>query len=222
MSRFILSVSLLALIAAGCDDDNSNGNQAYKQEQTKAKPVVAVVPIIDNTKNDLTWNLSDELSSNLYYRLAQNKHLSLVESSKVRIQTKKLGDRHNPFGADISWVKNAFQGEDFVVFLELVEHEEVLKQSKKNPTDPMNCSGELNMSMRVRVFDLRGKEAKIILQELVHDSHFVPRQFTQVNFYQVAWGDPSFSSSPLGLAHEKFTKEVTSRIEDYILTMSKR
>lgn len=75
--------------------------------------------------------------------------------------------------------------------------------------------------MRVRVFDLRGKEPKIVLQELIHDSHFIPRQFTQANFYQVPWGHESFSISPIGLAHAEFTKEISSRLEDYILMATK-
>ncbi|MBS0604030.1 MAG: hypothetical protein JSS60_03220 [Verrucomicrobia bacterium] len=223
MSRFILSVSLLALIAGGCDDNNNNTtSQAYEQAPMRAKPVVAIVPVMDNTKNDLNWNLSDELSSSLYERISQRNHLLLVDASKVRSQVKKLGEKHNPFGPDISWVKKSFQGDQYVVFLELVEHEEVINQNKKRPSDPKNCNAELNMSMRVRVFDLRDTEPKIILQELIHDTHFIPRQFTQANFYQVPWGDPSFSISPIGLAHANFTKEVASRIEEYVMTMSKK
>jgi len=220
MSRLILSVSLLALIACGCDD---NGNsQSISQTSTQAKPIVSIVPVIDNTKNDVDWNLSDELSSMLYSRIAQKNHLHLVDSSHVRAKTKKLSDKNNPFGADITWTKQSFQGDDFVVFLELIEHEEVLNQNKRSPTDPSNCSANINISMRVRVLDVRGEEPRVILQELVHNSHSVARQFTQINFFQVPWGDPSYSISPMGLAHEEFTKEVSSRIEDYILTMSKK
>ncbi len=222
MSRFILSISVLALIAGGCDDNDYNNTQAYNQAPVQGKPIVSIVPVIDNTKYNCDWNLSDELSSSIYYRLSQQNHVSLVDSSKVRAKTKKLGEKNNPFSPDISWVKNAFQGDEFVVFLELVEHEEVIHQNRKKPTDPKNCSAELNMSMRVRVFDLRGNEPKVILQELVHDTHFIPRQFTQENFYQVPWGDASYSISPVGFAHAKFTKELAERIEDYVMMMSNK
>ena len=118
-------------------------------------------------------------------------------------------------------MKKSFQGDQFVVFLELVEHEEVYKQDRKKTADISECSADLNMSMRVRVFDLRGTEPKIVLQEMVHDSHFIPRQFTQTNFYQVPWGHESFSISPIGLAHAEFTKEIASRLEDYIVMSAK-
>jgi hypothetical protein len=221
MSRFMFSVSLLALIAGGCVD-NQNNSQAYHQSAGQHKPIVSVVPIIDNTNNDYPWNLSDELSSSIYYRLAQRDRVSINKVSQVRAKTKQIVDGQNPFGLDISWVKNVFHGDQFVVFLELVEHEEIPKQSRKRPTDPQNCSADLNMNMRIRVLDLRENEPKVILQEFVRDSHFIPRPFTQANFFQVAWGDECFNISPLGLAHANFTKEIASRIEDYILIASKQ
>jgi hypothetical protein len=222
MSRFILSVSLLALIAGGCDDNNQNNPQAYNQTATEGKPVVSIVPVVDNTKNDYDWNLSDELSSSLYYRLAQRDKVFVVDAPHVRAKTKKLKEGENPFGPDISWIKKAFQGDQFVVFLELVEHEEVYKQDRKKTADVSECSADLNMSMRVRIFDLRGAEPKVVLQEIVHDTHFIPRQFTQANFYQVPWGHESFGISPIGLAHAEFTKEIASRLEDYIVLSAKK
>ncbi len=221
MSRFIISLSLFAVVAAGCDDNSQNNTQAYHQAPIQAKPIVAIVPVIDNTKSDYEWNLSDELSSTLYYRLGQQDKFSIADAPHVRAKLKKFKEEKNPFSTDISWIKKTFQGDQFVVFLELVEHEEVLKLDRKKTAEPKDCAADLNMSMRVRVFDLRGNEPKVILQELVHDSHFIPRQFTQTNFYQVPWGHESFSISPVGLAHAEFTKEIASRIEDYILMVSK-
>jgi hypothetical protein len=78
------------------------------------------------------------------------------------------------------------------------------------------------MSVRVRVIDMRGKQPKIVLQELIHDTHHIPRQFTRANFYQVAWGKESFNISPMGLAHAQLTKEIASRLEDYILLAMRR
>lgn len=219
MSRFFLSLSALALIAGGCDDDNHN--TAYNQASAQNKPTVSIVPVIDNTKTDYDWSLSDEFSSALYSRLSQQNHIYLTDSAKVREKTKRLAEKNNPFSADISWVKNAFQGDEFVVFLELVEHEEVFEKNHRKPSDLQSCNAELNMTMRLRVFDLREQEPKVILQELVQNTHFIPRQFTSENFYQVTWDDESYSISPVGLAHAKFSKEIASRIENYILMSSK-
>ena len=176
MSRLFLTVSALALITAGCDDDNNNST-AYRQSSSQNRPTVSVVPVIDNTKTDYDWSLADEFSSALYERLSLQNHVHLNDSSRVREKTRKLGEKNNPFAADISWVKNAFQGDEFVVFLELVEHEEVFDKNPRKHIAPKDCNAELNMTMRVRVFDLRGQEPQVSLQELIQDNHFIPRQF---------------------------------------------
>ncbi len=218
MSRFVLGISLLALLLGGCnDDDDDTSITSYQEEK---KPIVSIVPVIDNTKNDYNWNLSDELSCAIYNRIALKDTVVVNKASQVRKKLRQMKESRYPFGHDIAWTKKAFQGDEFVVFLELVDHEEVPKINRKKQIDLKNNSVELNMSMRVRVIDLRKDEPKIILQELVHDSHYIPRPLTQANFLQVEWGDDGFGVSPIGLAHAGFTKQIATRIEDYIVTAS--
>lgn len=220
MSRTILSLSLLALIAAGCNNDNQNKQQAYLQSTEQAKPVVSIVPIIDNTENEYTWSLSDELSSSIYNRIADKNKIAINKLSQVRSKLKHMNAGQNPFGTDLAWTKNVFKGDQFAVFMELVEHEEVPRRDRKSPAADDNCSADLNMSVRVRVVDLRGDEPKIVLQELVRDSQYVPRPFTQHNFFQISWKEEGYGISPLGIAHASLTKEISKRIEDYIVRSS--
>jgi hypothetical protein len=217
MSRFLPSISLLALALTlvGCDDDRQNGQ--VSSYQSEKKPVVTIIPVIDNTKNNYEWSLSDEFSSELTERLSRRNHLDLADARKTHEKARRLKESQSPFSSDISWVKNAFQGDEFVVFLELVEHEELFRQDPKKPSALEECSADLNMTMRVRIFDVRGDQPKIVLQELVRDTQFIPRQFTSENLYQACWGNMSYSISPVGLAHAKLSKELSARIEDYIL-----
>jgi hypothetical protein len=172
---------------------------------------------MDNTKNDYEWNLSDELSSALYAQISSQDKVILNPSSKVRLKARATLDQHNPFDKEIGWAKKAFQDEEFVVFLELIEHDEVLNQSRSKPVDPATCSAELKMGVRLRVLDLRGATPRVVLQEIVRSAHALHPQFTRVNFYQVSWKDQSFHDSPLGIAHAKLIRELAERIEDYIL-----
>jgi hypothetical protein len=220
IARIGLASILLTLMTPGCSNKQSDNTTALRQKHSQAQLTVACVPIIDSTKTELEWNLSEELSSAIYDHLAQSDKLALVNPNKIRAATKKLKEAQNPFNSDVNWIKNTFAGNDFAVFLELIEHEEVLRENQKTD-NPESCSADLNMSMRIRVFDLRDNEPKVVLQELLHDSHFIPRPFTHVNFHQTSWGDPWFSISPLGLAHAQFAKEISSRLEDYILLSSK-
>lgn len=222
MSRFILALPLLALSVCGCHNGDSISLSQLYQAPLESQPIVAVVPVIDNTKANCDWNLSDELSSSIYAHLAERDHLRLISSSKVRLKTRPLLEKNNPFGSDINWIKRNFREEEFVVFLELVEHEEVLADARKKKPDPEKSSAELRMSLRIRAFDLRGNEPVVVLQELATDAYFIHPQFNQVNFYQVSWKDPTFEMSPMGLAHERFTKEIARRIDDYILLALKK
>jgi hypothetical protein len=221
MSKVIITGILLALATTGCNERTHHDDSLSSYQQTAPlKPIVTLVPVINSTKSTLPWDLSTELTSAIDYRLASNNDLFLVDLNKTYATVKKLKNNQNPFGLDTSWIKRTFTDEEFVVFLELIEHEEILRQDKKQPGDPKLCSADLNIGVRVRIFDVRGDQPKVILQELIHHSHFIPRPFTQINFCQASWGDESFSISPMGLAHTALTKEITKRIQEYILISS--
>lgn len=214
MLRALLSLVILAFTATGC-------NLAPQQEQIQEaqnilKPIVAIMPVIDSTE-DSTWNLSDEFTYCIAHQLAKKNHFFLLDLDKSRAIPYQLSYDQNPFAQDVQWLKKTFLNHEFVVFLELIEHDEVIRHSNKKLTDSKKCSAELLMTMRIRIFDLREEEPKIVLQELIHQSHFIPRPFTRSNFQQEKWGHETFAISPMGLAHAQFIKHISNRLEEYIL-----
>jgi len=223
MLRTVLSSAALscALILTGCHDDQSNQKTAQLSGNVSSKPIVAIVPVIDSTENQIPWDLSNELTALVQYRLAQKNKLFLVDLSKTRAQAKKIKEGNNPFGPDLSWTKAAFPNDEFVVFMELIKHEEFFINDKKKPAEIKDCAADLNLGMRVRVVDLRGESPKVVLQEIVENSVYLPKQFTSANLYQVPWGKANFTTTPLGLAHVELTKEIALRVEDYILLSEK-
>ena len=172
MLRVFCTLFCLALIATGCDETSSL--YTYTESIPKKKPVVSIIPIVDNTRQQYTWSLSDELTALLYSHISQTDSFYLVDLSQAQQKRQFLQECHNPFGTDVSWVKKAFQGDEFVVFLELVEHEERIRKDWQRGTYPQSCAADLNMSIRIRVFDLRDKQPKVILQEILHKAHFIP------------------------------------------------
>ena len=184
-------------------------------EASLLRPSVAVIPLIDNSEHSLGWNLSDEITYTLCTKLDQKNSLNLALPGKIKAETRKIKGQNNPFGNDLSWIKKSFD-EDFVVFLEMIEHRETPNETGKKAA-PEALSAQLNMSLRVRIVDLRGEMPKIALQEILQESHFVPRQFTQYNFHQSLWTTEEFGLSPVGIAHAQLIKELKTRIEDYIL-----
>jgi hypothetical protein len=206
------------LLATGCQKDPDAPKSTSFSEQ-KSLPTVALVPIFDRTDNtDLSWSLSNELTTSLRRRLAQKEKLALVTPQKVKASAKKLEEKHDPFAVDISWMSSLFKGNQFVVFVELLEHQEVPTQNAALK----NSSVDLNMRVKVRVVDMRGQSPKIVLQEILHESDSIPKQFTKAHFDQVAWGQDNFHATPIGLAHAKLIKGLAKRIEDYVLLASKK
>jgi len=161
--------------------------------------------------------LSEEFTDHLRQcLLKQGKfYLNTPEQTNAEIQT--LNETNDPFARDFSWIANAFNEEEFVVFTELVEHDIHLKEPKNRFFDQFTPSSNLSMTMRVRIFDLRGEKPEIVLQELIHQDHLSPKSTNLMNQPPDRWKKMTFTVTPLGLAHIQFSKKVAKRIEDYIL-----
>lgn len=213
-SKLFLAVGLMFLVGA-CQKDNKSADQARFYENGLAKPIVALVPMIDSSRSELSWNLSDEMTALVHYRLLQKNKMYLVDEEKIGSILKKVKESNNPFDTDLNWVKRSFLGNEFVVFMELLSHDETsLVKEGMNASD---APSELSMRVRVRVIDLREEQPKIVLQEIIQDVHLLPKQFNQTNASQVEWGKENYSISPIGMAHTQLSKEIASRLEDYIL-----
>lgn len=186
----------------------------------RAKPTVAIIPLVDKSNSELSWSLSSELTSSIRYRLLQEDNIYLLNDQKTLPLAQKVEKELFSPSFDPYLLRKVFKDVEFVVITELLEHSEVAVYSKDtvNPDDP----ADLKMTMRIKVYDIRKVEPTIVLQEVIHDTYRIPRQFTKTNFYQIPWGKDGFSISPIGIAHANLTKEAATRIEDYILLAKSR
>jgi hypothetical protein len=209
------------LFLGGCIHDSSSALVIEKPVTTR--PIVAVVPVIDKSRHDLSWNVSNELTAAIRQRLAQHDSLYLLSETQVYAMTRKSSANHDPFESETAWIKKGYPQNEFVSFFELITHRETPLASCE--PDSEGSPAELNIAVRVRVFDLRGEVPKVVLEEVVEQSHHIPQQFTRGQLApapgqvpcQVPWGDEMFEISPLGIAHEHLCAELASRVEDYIL-----
>lgn len=209
-----LSAIVLGILAASCS--RSSDEVSRYHEDGRAKPVVAVASMIDTTSFDASWSLSEELTSMIVDQV----------SSSGEIFVKSQDDfpfAENPFSSgDLSWMKREFQDKEFVVFLELVEHEAVPATKGKKIHSPQEVSTNLNMSVRLRVIDLRQATPKIVLQEMVRDSYFIPKALLPTDYTTAVWGTDEYRKSPMGIAHLQLSQEIANRISDYILLAKSR
>lgn len=185
-------------------------------EDGRQKPAVAIASMIDTTSFEVPWSLSEELTSMVVKRIADTKTI-FVQSIDEFSSTK------NPFSQDLSWMKNEFSGQEFLVFMELVQHDLVptTRPKKKEPAGP-ETANNLNMAVRIRVIDLRGAAPKIVLQEMVKESYYIPRSLLPTDYRRTTWGSDDYRSSPMGIAHSQLAQEISARLSDYILLAKSR
>lgn len=207
-----LSLVLLAATIVSCNRNNQNEMSRF-HEDGRAKPKVAIAPLLDTTTFDTSWSLSEELTASVMNLIAAKKQI-YVHSQEESPFTE------NPFGSDLSWMKREFQNEEFVAFLELVEHEFVPVTNKGG--NLQEASNNLNMAVRVRVVDLRGAVPKIALQETIRDSYFVPNTLIPNDYAVDTWGTENYKKSPMGIAHAMLTQEIANRISEYVLLAKSR
>jgi hypothetical protein len=211
-----LSTLSLALLAVACSTKNQE--MSLFHEDGRAKPAVAVASMIDTTTFDCAWSLSEEITSMIVNKIA--------DSGKIFVQSSVDSPfAENPFGSDLAWMKREFQNQEFVVFLELVEHSTtpVLRGKKtQNTQSAQELASNLNMSVRIRVMDLRGATPKIVLQEMVRDSYYIPKSLIPTNYNEVVWGSPEYHITPMSIAHRQLTQEIVSRVSDYVLLAKSR
>jgi hypothetical protein len=107
--------------------------------------------------------------------------------------------------------------------MELVQHDIVPAiKTKKKETATHETANNLNMAVRIRVVDLRGEAPKIVLQEIVKESYYIPRSLLPTDYRRTTWGSEDFRSSPMGIAHSQLTQQISARLSDYILLAKSR
>lgn len=201
MFRYLMAICLLALCS--CQTKHTGEVSRYL-DSGAAKPTVAIVPVIDSSGFELPWSLSEELTALISERL--NHQGTLFVSTKTNSAFLE-----NPFASNISAIKKEFHDYEFVVFLELIDH-----QKTPEKKDAKDSADNLNMAMRIRVVDNRDKQPKVILQELLKDSYFISKNILHTDYSQVTWNTPSYANTPFGLAHAELAKNVVERLNDYI------
>ena len=213
MKKICLALMAFALVA--CHKDNTQIASIFKDDGHR-KASVALVPVIDKSDSQLPWNLSDEFTTSISRKLASRGNVHLADQFDVVSTLENLDEKSQPFSQELDWMKTTFKDNEFVVFLELVDHYLHTHPNQRIAELEENRSCFLDISMRLRVIDLRGETPKIVLQELIQNDHSIPKLFADIDYSEKHWGKTSFNFTPVGLAHTQLVREVSSRLDDYI------
>lgn len=209
---FPLLLFTFSLLFSGCSPNNSSEQTTYHKDG-RAKPKVALLPVIDSSESSLPWSLSQEFTEGLQGRFLKQSNLFLLHDYNV-IRLKK---GINPFTEESSWLQEMESSAEFVVFVEIAEHSLIPKTDESLFNISNAPSYHLNVNVRVKVVDMRQKQPKTILQEIFQENYTIPWQLSSIDYSKTSWGKTSFFISPMGLAHAGLMRKISAQIEDYIL-----
>lgn len=207
---------LVFLSLVGCQQDMRLCGPTFHARPVRQKPILAVMPIFDQSKHHLPWNVAGELTTSMLRYLSIKDQLYMIDQEKIAQVFKEMQNTSDPFVADLQWIKKKFKSEEFVAFVELYKHEETLLDFHKE-MPATDCPAELYLSARIRIFDLRGSVPKLVLSELINHSENIPKEFTRLNRTPITPDQENFQTTPQGIAHDTFAREIAQRIEDYVL-----
>ena len=114
--RYLLILTAFAFLTS-CNR-GSNDEMSRFHEDGRIKPSVAIASMLDTTNFDASWSLSNEITHGVMNQIASTGQV-YVHSEQESPFTQ------NPFDSDLRWMKCEFHSEEFVAFLELVEHNSV-------------------------------------------------------------------------------------------------
>ncbi len=209
--------ALFVFLGLGFSSCNNKSNQEFTKyyEDGRAKPSIVLCSIIDTTSFDLPWSLSEEFQSLMLSSFASKGSLYVNEKASSSLSYSK-----NPFSEELAWIKKEYSPNEFVIFIEFIQHDQVPAKAVQDTLE--NVSTNLNMAVRVRVVDIRGTAPKVVLQQILKDSYFSPKNLLPVDYNVATWGTQEYENTPLRNAHFKFCQTLVERLSDYILLAKSR
>ncbi len=213
-----LSLALVCLVTS-C---NMNyGGDAKYTDHGREKPTVEVLPLIDRTQTKLPWSLSKELTDFTRDRLKQSGRLLVAARAGAYPEMLRY-TREDLMGTRMDFAKD-FKGANYILLMELVSHQVTpyTRNMDLKPIYPVG-GGEatevIQMSLHMRLIDVRTDEPRVVMQREMPSNHLVPKgkEFANIGYADIRPGDPRFLATPLGRAHARMIRDVAEQVEQYI------
>lgn len=172
---------VVALLTSACGGPRYVDFFPYHDDGT-VKPRVVMLPVMDASAVHLPWDLAKEMNSGIRYELMNEGILFVASPSEMQEGLTKLGKVN--FFLDEPLLARTFCNEDFVVLVEIIEHDYQTYGCADDPVTPnayASCQARLTVKMRVRIIDVRSGCPRVVLQEVITDWDLVPRICADLN-----------------------------------------
>lgn len=221
----LIQASCLAFLVVGCQNKQGQELSTRFHDDGRGKAIVTITPIFDEQNIQLPWSLSQDLTEMIKVKLMKKANVFVTKEASDVVEGLSFEGEIKPnpleenqlFYISSHSLKEKFPKTEFVVFMELAEHKLISRVETGGFLDTVSPSYELHEAIRLRIYDLRSETPTIVLQELVEQTHPIPKSFVKMDYDSTLWGKKTYSITPLGLAHSQLVKDVTSRIENYLI-----
>lgn len=187
-------IFLFLLLCIGCapllqDDDSVSMRRA---------PRIGLVSALDHSNHFRAWNVAAELSQGIFVRLEKQPFGVFVAPEELERQRKFLSAA-DLVDLDLSFAER-FRDLDFVILIDLIEYQ---------AANVRKWGQRLNVSLRLRVIDLRSVKPELALQEILHRQDDLP--LTEGEGKKP--GEAGYTSSEVGSLHQRIIKDAATKIE---------
>lgn len=187
-------------------------------DEGQVKPKVVLVPLIDSSEHELSWDVADELAKNIDEELKSLGECYVPYGKEVGVIWNKRYEI-DFFSSDLSYAKE-FKQTDYIVALELIEHSLSAIQSmellSKKRKDSFLANQLITSRVRIKVIDIRYETPKIILYEVFKSCYkFTPSKNTELDL-KVCLNEEGYNKTPYGIAHKRLAKNLAARLAKVI------
>jgi hypothetical protein len=216
MKSIVTGAALCAALLASCTPHYREVGPYH--EDGSEKPRTVLLPVADYSLSALPWSLSDEIHAGVKDKLLRRAEVFVCPDTvgyavPPGLDGVDLVDRH---GGEL---KQHFPDVDFVVLMELIDHQEVpivRGVTKLDFVDGGNAKNALSMKLRVQAVDVRGATPRTVFRETIERNYPI-YSAAVFDVQKHPWKTRSFEFSVLGRAHTELEKEVAQRLEQYLL-----
>lgn len=221
--RTFLSFCLLLLVTTSCAKTSKVPIVQKASYSTYTRPKVALVPITQSSSclpETYPKHHQNQITKELLDIIVFHNNLSLLPyfSFKEALEETKDVDY---FGLDTSYASH-FDQADFLLVAEVAEHKLVPYTQEKFPSlSPFRGYGKCKVqvvSLRLRAFDLRYEEPRLILQELLTKEALVSEKEQRIDYMTLQPSHPNWQITPCGKLYQELAKEAAEQIECTLLS----
>lgn len=207
----LFSFLLLAFVLTACGAGRADSQSAFTSDGER-KPKVAIMPFLNETDIELPARAHELMDEELAAKLTKARTLYAAPAfgNKLSEAAKNNIDLMNLPPDDLRQYTRA----EYVILSGLCDYATRPVDTRQNYQEAMDYI--IDLGVKIKVIDLRGPKARVVLQERSTLSRNIPLKTFPYEEGGVVWNDETDKSFFVRLFRGVIAKEVLARSERYI------